>query len=33
VHLQLAGGCRGVDAFAERHERDPERVKFLEQHD
>ena len=33
VHLQLAGGCRGVDALVERHERDAERLQLLEQRD
>jgi hypothetical protein len=33
VHLQLAGGSRRVDAFAEAHEPDSERVELLEQHD
>jgi hypothetical protein len=31
VHLLLAGGRRGVDSLAERHERGAERLKFLEQ--
>jgi hypothetical protein len=33
VHLELASGCSRVDPFTERHERNPKRVEFLEQHD
>jgi hypothetical protein len=31
VHLQLAGWSCGVDAFGERHERNPERLHILKQ--
>jgi len=33
VHLQLAGGCRGVDALVERHERDAKGLQLFEQRD
>ena len=33
VHLQSAGGRRGVDALGEADERDAERLELLQQHD
>ena len=33
VHLQLASRRGGVDAFGQAHERDPERLEFVEQGD
>jgi hypothetical protein len=33
MYLELPGGCRGVDAFAQRDERDAERLQVLEQRD
>lgn len=33
VHLQRPGRRRRVDSLVERHERDPERLQFLEQRD
>ena len=31
VHLELAGGCGGVDPLVQRHERDSQRVEFVEE--
>ena len=33
MHLQLAGGRRGVDAFGQRDERDAESLQLVEQRD
>ena len=33
MHLELAGGRRGVDALRQTDERDAERLEFLEQRD